>query len=548
MNYQDLANAIFPDVDKDIAYYEGLYPKRNLSEKACVTRFAPSPTGFMHIGNFMSALVDFLMAKSSDGVFYLRNEDTDKLREVEDAYDRIMHVLNLYHMMPDEYEYQGNVVGEYGPYTQSKRKEIYHAFMKHLILIGRAYPCFCTKDDLENLRKSQEEIKIRTGYYREYAHCRNLSIDEAIQKIKDGVPFVLRFKSMGDHNQKIAVHDLAKGDLFLSENDQDIVIMKSDNLLPTYHFAHIVDDYLMRTTHVVRGEEWLSSLPIHLELFQAFGFKAPKYVHIPLILKQDGDHKRKISKRKDPEASMSYYEENGYPTLALLEALVTIANSNYEEWHRAHPDLTYLDFPFSPKKMSSSGSLFDLDKLNNISKDLISKMTKEELYEKSYTWAKKYSLELCSLIEKDPVYYQNILNIEREKKKPRKDIACYKDILSAIWYFYDDYFQEVSYDFGVISDPKEVSSILRLYLEKYYQFEDSEDVWFSKVQALTEEVGYCANMKEYRLHPELYKGSVVDVSTLIRVAVTSLKMTPNLYEIMQLLGRDRVIERISRLI
>ena len=547
MTNKDLANLIFPNITKTVEDYEKIYPPRDLKEGMKVTRFAPSPTGYVHIGGMMSSLLDYILAKSSNGVFFLRNEDTDQARELEEAFDLIMDNLKYYDIMPDEYEYNGVVKGSYGPYKQSERKEIYHTFLKHLIEIGRAYPCFCTKDDLESLRKSQELIKARTGYYKEYAKCRNLSIDEAYNKIKEKTPYVLRFKSLGNHDNKIKVNDLVKGDLLLSENDQDAVIMKSDNLLPTYHFAHVVDDYLMRTTHVVRGEEWLSSLPLHIEMFQAFNIKPPKYLHYPLILKQENNIRRKISKRKDPEASMSYFSEKGYPKEAVIESLMTIINSNYEEWHTNNPDKTYLDFEFSPKKMSSSGSLFDLEKLNDISKNIISKMTKEKLYEESYAWSLKYSDELKNIIELDKDYYMSILNIEREKKKPRKDIACYSEILNNIWYMYDDLFKPETYKFSKITDKQEIKKILQTYIEKYYDESDPEDVWFDKVKQLTEELGYCTDMKEYKNNPSKYKGNVADVSTVIRVGATSCDMTPNLYDILKLLGKTRLKQRFERL-
>lgn len=545
MTSKDLADLIFPNVDKTIEDYEKIYPKRELEEGSKVTRFAPSPTGYVHIGGMMSALIDFVMAKNSNGIFYLRNEDTDQSRELDDAFDIIMDTLDYYGVKPDEYEYRDKIVGNYGPYKQSARKEIYHAFLKHLITIGRAYPCFCTKERLDVLRNSQESIKVRTGYYGEYATCRNLSIDEACERIKAGETFVLRFKSLGSHDNKIKVNDLVKGDLLLSENDLDVVIMKSDNYLPTYHFAHVVDDYLMRTTHVVRGEEWLSSLPLHLEMFKAFGFKAPKYLHYPLILKQDGDIRRKISKRKDPEASMTYYKQMGYPKDAVIEAVMTIINSNYEEWHRANPDKNYLDFTFSPKKMSSSGSLFDLDKLNDISKDIISKMTKDELYDESYGWACTYDQKLKDIIDRDSEYYKNILNIEREKKKPRKDIANYSQILNNIWYMYDDLFVPKKYEFGNITNKDDIKEILNTYIDKYYDYNDDEQTWFMKVKQLTDELGYCSDMKEYKENKDKYNGSVADVSGVIRIAATSLAMTPNLYDILKLLGKERIKNRFD---
>lgn len=546
MTNKDLADLIFPNLEHDVEYYEALYPERNLKEGEKVTRFAPSPTGYLHIGGFFQALIDYVLAKNSNGIFYLRNEDTDKAREVDTAVELIMKTLNQYGLVPDEYEYEGKIVGEYGPYIQSERKEIYHAYIKRLIEIGRAYPCFCTREELNEMRQKQEERKKRTGYYGSYAKCRKLSVEEQIEKIKANTPYVIRFRSNGDFDNKIVFEDLVKGRLSLSENDIDDVIMKSDNMLPTYHFAHVVDDHLMHTTHVVRGEEWLPSVTKHIEMFKAFGFKPPKYIHTPLIIKKDGDSVRKISKRKDPEASMSYYTEKGYPEEAVIEALMTIINSNYEEWHTSNPDKTFRDFTFSPKKMSSSGALFDLEKLNNISRDVISKMTKEELLERSLNWANKFDEELKELIEKDKEYYMNIINIERCQKKPRKDYETYSDIKNYIWYMYDELFikEDKTYEFNGI-DIEEVRNVLKTYFDKYYDASFDKDTWFNKMKEAAEEMGYCANMKEYKLNPDNYKGSIADFSMIIRVALTTKTTTPDLYEIMKLLGTDRIKERIA---
>lgn len=546
MTNKDLADLIFPNLEHDVEYYEALYPERNLKEGEKVTRFAPSPTGYLHIGGFFQALIDYVLAKNSNGIFYLRNEDTDKAREVDTAVELIMKTLNQYGLVPDEYEYEGKIVGEYGPYIQSERKEIYHAYIKRLIEIGRAYPCFCTREELNEMRQKQEERKKRTGYYGSYAKCRKLSVEEQIEKIKANTPYVIRFRSNGDFDNKIVFEDLVKGRLSLSENDIDDVIMKSDNMLPTYHFAHVVDDHLMHTTHVVRGEEWLPSVTKHIEMFKAFGFKPPKYIHTPLIIKRDGDSARKISKRKDPEASMSYYTEKGYPEEAVIEALMTIINSNYEEWHTNNPDKTFRDFTFSPKKMSSSGALFDLEKLNNISRDVISKMTKEELLERSLNWANKFDEELKELIEKDKEYYMNIINIERCQKKPRKDYETYSDIKNYIWYMYDELFikEDKTYEFNGI-DIEEVRNVLKTYFDKYYDASFDKDTWFNKMKEAAEEMGYCANMKEYKLNPDNYKGSIADFSMIIRVALTTKTTTPDLYEIMKLLGTDRIKERIA---
>lgn len=547
MTNKDLADLIFPNITKTIEYYDKLYPKRDLKDGACVTRFAPSPTGYMHIGGFYQALIDFIIAKNSNGVFYLRNEDTDSAREVKGATELIIKTLKNYNIVPDEYEFDGKVVGNYGPYIQSERKEIYHTFIKHLISIGRAYPCFCTKEDLDDMRNKQEARKQRTGYHGVFAHCRNLSVEEQIERIKNGEDYVIRFRSKGDFDNKFRFNDLTKGLLFLNENDIDDVIMKSDNKLPTYHFAHIVDDYLMHTTHVIRGEEWLSSVPKHIEMFEAFGFTPPKYIHTPLILKKDGDSTRKISKRKDPEASMSYYDKEGYPTLAVIESLMTIINSNYEEWHTSNPDKSFLDFQYSPKKMSSSGALYDLMKLDDISKNIISKMTKEQVYEESYAWSLKHSESLAKLIEQNKDYYMNILNIEREQKKPRKDIIKYSDIESLIWYMYDDLYKPKEYEWMKITDSNDIKEILSTYIDKYIDLSD-KDSWFNNIKLMCDELGYASNMKEYRNNPEKYKGSVADLSTVLRVALTSKSNTPDMYEIMKLLGTDRIKKRYSKFI
>lgn len=545
MTTEDLANVIFPHINKTVEDIEKMYPKRNLKDGAEVTRFAPSPTGYMHIGNFMMALIDYIIAKNTDGVFYLRNEDTDKAREVENAVNLIMDTLDYYGINPDEYEFGLKVVGEYGPYIQSKRKEIYHVYIKHLISIGRAYPCFCTPEELNQMREKQEMTKIRTGYYGRFSKCRKLSIDDAINRIKNGEPYVIRFKSNGDFENKIWVDDLVKGRLHLSENDIDDVIMKSENLLPTYHFAHVIDDHLMHTTVVVRGEEWLPSVTKHIQMFEAFGFDIPKYVHTPLILKKEGENTRKISKRKDPEALMKFYVEQGYPRLAVIESVMTIINSNYEQWHQTNPDKTFLDFTFDPKKMSSSGALYDLMKLEDISKDMVSKMTKDELYDESYAWSLQYDKKLASLIENNPDYYKSVLNIEREQLKPRKDIAKYSDIFDLIWYMYDDLFKDVTYEWMKINSLDDINNILNIYMKNYYSDNDSKDEWFDKIKSLATELGYAANMKEYKKNPDNYKGNVADIATVLRVALTSKKNTPDLYEIMQLFGRDRIMARYN---
>ena len=546
MTNKDLADLIFPNITKTIKDYENIYPNRRTK---VVTRFAPSPTGYVHIGGIYQAIIDYLIAKNNNGIFILRIEDTDQKREVKEAVDLIKKALKYYGLEPDEYELDGKTVGEYGPYIQSERKEIYHAFIKYLIEIGRAYPCFCTKETLDELRVMQEHKKQRTGYYGKYAKCRNLSVDEMIQNIKDGKDYVIRFKSNGDFERKFKFNDLVKGDLELSENDEDLVIMKSDNLLPTYHFAHVVDDYLMGTSHIIRGEEWLSSAPKHVELFDAFGFDRPRYdyIHTPLIIKKEGNSIRKISKRKDPEASMSYYTDLGYPKLAVIESLMTIINSNFEEWHRENPNLSWTDFKYNPEKMSSSGALYDLEKLNNISKDIISKMSAHDLYLDSYEWSKEHSDSLKTLIEKNSEYYESILNIEREQEKPRKDIVYYSMIENLIWYMYNDLFDSKNkeYEWKNITNKDTIKEILNTYMDKYYDINDDKDTWFNKVKTMCDELGYASNIKDYKKNPENYKGHVGDISTVIRVVLTTRHNTPDLYEIMQVLGKEEILRRIN---
>ena len=544
MTTKDLANLIFPNITKTVEDIEKMYPKREVDGE--VTRFAPSPTGFMHIGGCYQAITDYLIAKNTNGIFYLRNEDTDKAREKEDAVKIIMDILNYYNIVPDEYEYEGDVVGKYGPYIQSERKEIYHVFIKHLIEIGRAYPCFCTPDELSLLREKQEGMKVRTGYYGRFSKCRKISIDDAYDRIKNGEKFVIRFKSKGDFENKIWYEDLAKGRLHLSENDIDDVIMKSDNMLPTYHFAHVIDDHLMHTTVVVRGEEWLPSVTKHLEMFNAFGFDAPKYIHTPLIQKKEDGKLRKISKRKDPEANMEYFKEMGYPKDAVVESLLTIINSNYEEWRDNNPDAPFTEFKFDPKKMSSSGALYDLMKLEDISKNIISRMNKDELYEESYAWACKYDEKLKELIDKDVDYYKNIINIEREQAKPRKDIAKYSDIYYLIYYMYDELFNP-EYEWMKITDTTEIKNIINTYINEYYDRDDDKDTWFNKIKELAENLGYAANMKDYKKNPDNYKGNVADIATVIRVSLTGKKNTPDLYEILKLFGIDRIRSRFNKI-
>ena len=546
MTNKDLADLIFPHITKTIADYEKMYPERNLPEGAMVTRFAPSPTGFVHMGSLLASFISRKAAKDTNGVFYLRIEDTDQKREVENGIEGIVEDLNNFQINIDEGALSRiKSIGNYGPYIQSERKEIYQAFIKHLLEIGLAYPCFCTAEQLDETREMQEATKARIGYYGRYAVCRNIKIEDAYNRIKNGDKYIIRLKSPGDFERKVVVNDLVKGKIEFPENDLDIVIMKSDGL-PTYHFAHLVDDHLMRTTHITRGDEWVSSLPIHVQLFKVFGFNPPKYAHLSPIMKQEGDTKRKLSKRKDPEAAMSYYAELGIPTEAVHLYLMTIANTNFEQWYDQNKDKSIDEFKFDFKKISSSGALFDLEKLVNISRNYISYLKAEEVYDRVLSWAETYDKEFFELINKYKEYTIGIFSIERYQKKPRKDFESWSAVKNNIWYMYDELFNEVTYDFGKIQDKEEIKKILTLYLDKYYNESDDKENWFNKIKELTDELGYASNMKEYKENPDNYKGNIADVSTVIRVALTSSSMTPDLYELMKLFGTDRIKTRLSK--
>ena len=545
MNYKDLADLIFPNA-KEISYYEEKYPNRNLKEGAVVTRYAPSPTGVMHIGGLYQALIAKKLSKQTDGVFFLRIEDTDQKREIENGVSEIVSSLKDFGMEADEgmltdTEEKGN----YGPYKQSLRKEIYQAYAKYLIEQGKAYPCFCTPEDVEQIRQKQESAKIRPGYYGVWAKCRNITVEEAIEKIKNGDKYIIRFKSIGREDRKIKHHDIIKGNVDFPENDQDVVIIKADGL-PTYHFAHAIDDHLMHTTHVIRGDEWLSSVPLHLQLFHELGFKAPKYAHIAPIMKNDDGNKRKLSKRKDPEAAVSYYAKEGIPAEAVKEYLLNIANSSFENWRRQNKDKSIDEFELQLNKMSVSGALFDMVKLLDVSKIVISKMSAEEVYEKSLNWATKYDENLAKLLE-NKEYALKVFGIERGNQKPRKDIAKWSDVMENIEYMYDESFNSQLHkdEYQVINDKEDIKKILKLYIEKYYDANDDKQTWFNKIKELAGEMGYAKEVKEFKANPGVYKAHVGDVSTVIRIALTKRTNTPDMYEIMKVLGKDRVISRLN---
>lgn len=549
MDYNKLAEMLFPHISKDPADYEAIYPERKLPAGAKVTRLGPSPTGFIHLGNLYGAFVDERLAHQSDGVFYLRIEDTDDKRQVEGAVEAIISSLEFFGVTFDEGASMDGDKGDYGPYSQSQRAEIYQTYVKQLIQLGQAYPCFCTEDELTAIREEQESLKENPGYYGKWAKHRNLSLEEIQNRIEQGLAFVVRLKSQGTHDlaeeeiRMISVEDGIRGTLTMPENDQDVVLLKA-NGIPTYHFAHVVDDHLMRTTHVVRGAEWLPSLPIHVELFQTMGWPLPIYCHTAQLMKMEDGNKRKLSKRKDPELSLDYYRSEGYHPKAVREYLLTILNSNYEEWRLENPDAPQEAFDFTIEKMSNSGTLFDLDKLNDISKDVLVKLPASELCNFLIDWAKAYRHEISPLLANNEEYLVKILDLGREGDKPRKDFIYAKQMFEFISYFYDDYFKtEDAYPENV--DSEDAKAILSAYLEGY-DHKDDQSQWFDKIREIATAKGYAAKPKDYKKNPELYKGHVGDVSTVIRIALMGRAMSPDIWEIQQILGEDKTKERIKK--
>ncbi len=549
MNLQKLANIIFPNVDETPEYYTVKYPKRNLKEGAKVTRYAPSPTGFQHIGGVFAALINERLASQSEGVFCLRIEDTDQKREVDGAIEDTIETMHNFGMDFNEGMIgQETFKGEYGPYRQSQRAEIYNTFAKALIAKGLAYPCFCTVEELTALREKQVAEKITPGYYGEYAKCRNLTPEEAIAKIEAGQEYILRLKSPGNLENRFEFHDLIKGDISFPENVQDIVLIKGDGL-PTYHFAHVVDDYLMRTTHVIRGEEWLSSLPIHIQLFEILGLERPEYAHIPTIMKNDNGSKRKLSKRKDAEAAVSYYKEVGYPTVSVIEYLLNIINSTYEDWRAENPTADYHEFPVDLDKMSKSGALFDIVKLNDVSKNVICKMKANVVYDNYVAWAKEFDTEMYGLVTANEKMSKEIFNIDKDGPKPRKDYAKWEEVKEVIFYFYDELFYKETAE--QVELPKTVTlesakEIIKVYMNKYKANAASQEEWFDDLKVIGLELGYCANRKDYKAYPDQFKGMISDVAGAVRAAISHRSNTPDLYTIMSILGKDKVKERFEK--
>lgn len=546
--YEKLANLIFPDIIETIEDLEKRYPERSLKEGAEVTRYAPSPTGFLHTGALFTSLINKKIADQTGGVFYLRLEDTDTKREVEGSAKDVLEGLEAYGLTPVEgLSKNGESIGNYGPYKQSEREKIYKVCAKELVRKGLAYPCFCTSDDLDKLRSMQEKEKIRPGYYGQFARCRNNSVDEMIERVERGDKYIVRLRSGGSHLKKTAYTDKIRGKIEQAQNDQDIVIIKSDNL-PTYHFAHAVDDHFMRTTLVIRGEEWIASVPLHLELFYMLGFKPVKYAHVPTIMKLDGESKRKLSKRKDPEAACSYFLEVGYPTEAMIEYLLTIINSDFEPWRKQNKDKDISEFEVRLNKMNVAGALFDIMKLNDISKNIIGEMSTDTLFDKVNKWAEKYSKEVEDLIDSDKDYFKQILSIERDNVvKVRKDFAKYEDILPSISYMYNDRFEkdiQAGYNYAENISKEDIKQIISKYLD-IIDISVLKDEWFDSLKKFTDSIGFCSNMKEYKQNKEMYKGSIADVSGVIRVAITNRQNTPDIYSIMNVLGIEEVKRRLS---
>lgn len=543
MDNNKLAELLFPHIDKTPEYYETLYPKRNLPEGAKVTRIGPSPTGFVHLGNLYNAIIGERLAHQSGGVFYLRVEDTDAKREVEGAVELVLSSMNYFGIHFDEgvTENDGQK-GDYGPYRQRLRKDIYQCFAKELVKRGLAYPCFCSEEKLAAMREEQISKKLNFGYYGEWAVCRNLSLDDIETKIANGEKYVLRFRSGGDISNTVEVFDGIRGVLKLQENYQDFVLLKSDGI-PTYHFAHVIDDHLMRTTHVARGEEWLSTLPIHAQLFDTFGWERPVYCHTPVLMKMDGETKRKLSKRKDPELGLGYYRAEGYLTEAVWEYLMTVLNSNFEEWRAEHPDSSIDDFEFTLEKMSNSGALFDIMKFDDISRELIFKMSPEDIYDKMSDWLKEYDPEFYGLFTRDKELTCKAINVGRDAARPRKDLTNWKQARQFLSIYYDESLKQEAPFPENVSDADRAEIIDR-YLSGYDHADDNS-AWFNKIREITADMGYAVKPKDFKKNPDMYKGSITDVSNVIRVAITGRTNSPDLWEICHIIGEDAMRRRVS---
>ena len=545
MDYNFLAELLYPNVKETPDDIEAKYPPRNLPEGAVVSRHAPSPTGFVHLGNIVQSLISERMAHQSGGVMFLRIEDTDAKREVKGSVESLINMLGYYGIEFDEGVTVNGDKGNYGPYRQRKREDIYHVYAKELVKKGMAYPCFCTADEITAIHEQQETLKTNYGYYGKWAVWRDRPVEDIQKALDEGKPWVLRFRSEGNCERKIKFTDLIKGTLELTENDIDFVIIKSDGI-PPYAFAHAVDDHLMHTTHVVRGDEWLPTLPFHLQLFAALGFKVPKYIHIGPLMKMDGTSKRKLSKRKDPELALTYYKAQGFPTESVLEYIMTVLNSNFEDWRRANPNADINSFVFSYKKLNPAGSLFDFAKLNNISKTVISTMSAEKVYQYLIEWAEEFDNEFYNLLVKDENRTKAILTIGRGGKKPRKDFGTWSEVKDYMGFFYDEYFK-IEADYPDNFKNSDIISALDKYKSIYSETDDQNE-WFEKIKTITEELGFASDMKEYKLNPLAYAGNVGDVSMFLRLAVTGKFNSPDMYEVMKTLGKEALIKRIDKMI
>lgn len=541
MDYQGLSELMFPQITKTIADYEQIYPQRDLPEGARVTRLAPSPTGFIHLGNLYGALADERLAHQSGGVFFLRIEDTDDKREVEGAVETLITSLDYFGIHFDEGATVDGEVGAYGPYQQSVRKEVYQTVAKALVAKGLAYPCFCSEETLAASRAAQEAQKANIGYYGTWAVCRHLSLEEAAAKLAAGEKYVVRLRSTY-RGETILVEDAIRGALSLPANQQDIVLLKQ-NGIPTYHFAHVVDDHFMRTTHVVRGEEWLSTLPAHVEMFQALEWPLPVYCHTAHLMKQDGAARRKLSKRKDPELGLDYYRGLGYHPQAVREYLMTILNSNYEEWRLAHPHTPSTEFGVTMEKMGKSGALFDLDKLNDIAKDVMAEMSAADIYGFLLEWAKEYKPEAYQELSEEQQMVEGLLDIGRSGDKPRKDLIYAKQIFAFIAYCFDDHYVRED-DYSEHLSAEDIKTILEAY-KAHYIFADDDEVWFGKMKDMAAGMGYAAKPKDYKKNPDQYKGHIGDVMGVIRLAVVGRTNSPDLWSIQQVMGYGRVMKRID---
>ena len=543
MDGQKLAQLLFPNVTATIDDMEARFPERNLPEGAQVTRMGPSPTGFIHLGNLYSALADERIAHQSGGVFYLRIEDTDDKRKVEGAEEIIISVLKYFGIEFDQgagiHSPESDV---YGPYYQRQRADIYHVYAKDLVARGLAYPCFCTEEEIADMKEKQKEQNVITGYHTTWARCRDLSYEEVEKRIKEGQPYVLRLRSQGEDGREIIFRDQIRGSVKFPENIMDIVLLKRDGI-PTYHFAHAIDDDLMHTTMVIRGEEWLSSVPTHVELHKVLGFRLPKYAHTAHLMKMENGGKRKLSKRKDPELSLDYYRQDGYHPQGVKVYLMTLLNSNFEQWYDKHPNSPITDFQYSVKKMSKSGALFDIMKLNDICKNEFSKLEPEEVYEFLYTWTKTYHPEMEDIYFADKDKFIRILELGMgvHQKRRRKDYINAKQIMSTIHYFFDETYEQIDEQ---RYDDETVKAVLEAYLESY-DHNDDANTWFNKVKEIGERFGFTGNMKEYKKNPDAYKGNVSHVAEIIRIATVGQANSPDQWTIYHIIGEEMMRRRIQ---